>query len=52
MLGDRESFDLFNVGRFYPGLRQKIDHDAQSPLTKVDKKMDLNDCDDESDTID
>ena len=51
MLGDRESFGLFNVGRFCSGLRQKIYHNDQSSLKKVYKKMDFSDCDDKSDTI-
>ena len=31
LLADRDSFGLFMIEKVYPGLRQKIDHNATSP---------------------
>ena len=34
LLGDRDSFGLFMIQKFYPGLHQKIDHNStQTPNT-------------------
>ena len=35
LLADRDSFGLFMIEKFYPGLRQKIDRNATSPSNKT-----------------